>query len=98
MHWKCKCFHHWIPRIVQLLAWISAGLFFWSSLKQVPIWGYDALYFAWVTVILMLVSFSSGEACKCCGIGKAGGEMAVGNMCGHEGGCMCGDCGRCKPM
>ena len=81
--------------IVQMLAWVAAGLFFWSSLKQVPVLGYDALYFAWVVVILMLVSFSSGGACKCCGKMKEGGDSSA-KMCSHEGGCMCGDCDRCK--
>mgnify|MGYP001614990907 CR=1 FL=1 len=95
MNWNkyCQCWHHWVPKVLQLLAWVSAVLFFWSSLKQVMVWGYDALYYAWVVIILMLLSFSSGGGCKCCGKAKDG-EGA--NVCSHEGGCACGDCGRCK--
>ncbi len=96
MNWNnnCKCFHHWIPKILQTLAWVAAVCFFWASLKKQLLWGFDALYYAWVVVILMLVSFSSGGGCKCCWKMKEGDGS--GNMCGHAGGCVCGDCGRCK--
>ncbi len=97
MNWNklCGCWHHWVPRVLQTLAWVAAVLFFWTSLKKVPVLDYGPEYYAWVTVILMLVSFSGGGGCKCCWKGKEGAGTGV-NMCSHEGGCSCGDCGRCK--
>ncbi|MDO8495163.1 MAG: hypothetical protein Q7S32_01370 [bacterium] len=95
MHNGCKCWHHWVPRVVAMLGWVSAVLFFWSSLGKVPLFGYDALYYAWVTVILMLLSLSKGGGCPCRGRIKTEGGAST-NTCSHEMTCKCGDCGRCK--
>lgn len=96
MH-KSKCYYQIIRNILGLGAWAAAVLFFWSSIKQMPVFGYDALYFAWIVVILTLLSLTKGF-CGCCWKGKMGGDSALANICSHEGGCVCGDCGRCKPM
>lgn len=97
-HGNCSCGHHWAEKIMAALVWVAGVLFFWTSLKAVPVWGFESLYYAWVVVILSLMSYSM-KSCGCCGgwgkMGMMSGKMDS-KMCSHEEGCKCGDCGRCK--
>lgn len=77
----CKCWHHMIDKVLVLLAWISAVLFFWSSWGNRLFWGFNASYWAWVVVILVLLA-NSKSCCKCCG----GMMMGKGGMC-KDGNC-----------
>ncbi len=62
---RCKCPHHTVMIVLSLLAWVSGILFFWSSLGSKVFFGFDAGYWAWSTVILILLSKNS-KWCKCC--------------------------------
>ena len=95
MHGNCKCKHHWIPRILAVLAWIAGIAFFWSGLKGVAVWGYDPLFYAWSVVVLSLLAWSCNY-CGCCGRGMMSSKIEDDKiMCGHEGGCKCEDCDKC---
>lgn len=95
MHGNCKCGHHVVVRIVAALAWVAGVLFFWSSWGNRVFWGYDAAYWAWSVVVLVLLAKVS-KFCGCCGWGVSSkGGMEGKNMCSHNEGCKCGDCGRC---
>ena len=97
MHGNCRCFHHWITKLMAALVWLSGLAFLWTSWKGVMVWGFDAeMYFEQV-VVLALLAFST-KFCGCCGKGKMMSQMdgGMGGMCKHEMGCTCGDCGRCK--
>lgn len=61
---KCRCPHHAVTKVLVLLAWVSGILFFWSSWGTRVFWGFDAGYWAWTVVILVLLSKS--VKCKCC--------------------------------
>lgn len=89
---NCGCFHHWIVKAVVVLVWFAGVLFFWSSWKMTAVWGFESLYYAWVVVVLSLMSFSM-KNCGCCGWGS---KMMGGKMCSHSMDCKCGDCDRCK--
>ncbi len=96
-HHGCKCPHHWVANVVAVLVWVAGVLFFWTSWRMTAVWGFEAPYYAWVVVVLSLMSFST-KNCGCCGWGKMdmGGKMEGGKMmCSHEMGCKCGDCDRC---
>ena len=93
MHGNCKCPHHMANKVLMLLAWVAGVLFFWSSWGVRTFWGFDALYWAWSVVVLSLMAFSS-KLCGCCGM--RGMKVENSNVCSHENGCACGDCGRCK--
>lgn len=93
---ECKeNLYRWVKNVLGILAWVSAILFFWSSLRQEVVWGFDALYYAWVVVILVLLSLTKG-ICRCCWKRAASRVETNATTCRHEGGCACGDCGRCK--
>jgi len=62
---NCRCVHHVVVKIIALLAWVSAVLFFWSSLGERAFFGFDAGYWAWTVVIFVLLSKTS-TGCKCC--------------------------------
>ena len=91
-HNSCGCFHHWVVKVIAVLAWVAGILFFWTSWKGVAVWGFESLYYAWSVVVLVLLAKVS-MFCGCCGMG--GGKMMSGKMCSHEAGCKCGDCDRC---
>lgn len=96
----CGCGHHIVAKVLVLLAWVSGILFFWTSLKGVAVWGFDAGYYAWVVVILTLLT-GGLKHCGCCWkkmmMSKMEGQMAgEGMMCKHGEDCKCGDCERCK--
>lgn len=93
---NCKCPHHIVNKVLVVLAWVAGVLFFWSSWGTRTFWGFDALYWAWSVVVLVLLAKAS-KFCGCYGMGmsKMMGGMEEKNMCSHEGGCKCGDCGRC---
>ena len=95
----CKCPHHIVGKVLAGLAFIAGILFFWSSWGTRAFWGFDALYWAWSVVILVLMAKVT-MFCGCCGWGKMGmmgGKMEGGKMmCSHEMDCKCGDCDRCK--
>ncbi len=95
-HENCKCWHHWVEKIIAALVWVAGVLFFWSSWRMTAVWGFESLYYAWVVVVLSLMSFSM-KNCGCCGWGKMGkmGEKMDSKMCSHDMGCKCGDCNRC---
>ncbi len=98
MHGNCKCPHHWITKILGVLAWVAAVLFFWTSWKETLVWGFDAQTYFEHVVVLSLLIFGS-VFCGCCHKGKMMGGMGnndMGGMCKHEMGCGCGDCDRCK--
>ena len=88
---NCKCFHHWVVKVVVSLAWLAGVLFFWTSFAGKVIWGFESIYYAWVVVVLSLLTIIS-KYCGCCE--KMTGSMS--GMCGHDQNCKCGDCGRCK--
>ena len=92
MNGNCSCFHHWVIKVVAVLAWVAGVLFFWSGLKDMVVWGYDPLFYAWSVVVLVLLTKVSG-LCGCCGRGS---KMMNGKMCSHQADCRCGDCDRCK--
>lgn len=88
MHGNCKCPHHWAAKIMMVLIWVAGVIFFWTSLGVTTVWGFESLYYAWVVVVLSLMSFSM-KNCGCCG------KMGSSNMCSHDEGCKCGDCPKC---
>jgi len=78
-----------------IVAWVAGLLYFCSMFRGELIWGYDESQYAWSVVILMLLAFGS-KFCGCCGWhGKMMGGIGS-DMCKHDMGCKCGDCGRCK--
>ncbi len=91
MHGNCGCKHHLVVKVLGLLAWVAAVLFFWSSWAKSMVWGFDASYYAWDVVVLSLLAFGS-IFCGCCGKSK----MMSSGTCNHSNGCSCGDCDRCK--
>jgi uncharacterized membrane protein len=62
---NCGCAHHWVIRVLVVLTWVAAVLFFWSSWAARAFFGFDALYWAWTVVILTLLAKTSG-GCRCC--------------------------------
>ncbi len=78
-HHGCKCPHHWLARIMAALVWVAGVLFFWSSWRMTAVWGFESLYYAWVVVVLSLMSFGM-KNCGCCGMGKMG-MMGEGKEC-----------------
>lgn len=97
----CKCPHHIVNKVLMVLAWVAGVLFFWSSWGTRTFWGFDALYWAWSTVVLVLMAKAS-MFCGYCGM-DMGMKMGMGGkmeddkmMCNHEEGCKCGDCDHCK--
>jgi len=96
MHGNCKCFHHWVTKILGVLAWLAAIGFWWVAKSGDFIWGMDADNLFKNVVILSLLAFGT-VFCGCCGKGKMmGDKMSEGGMCTHANGCTCGDCGRCR--
>lgn len=93
MHGNCKCGHHLVEKIMSALVWVAGVLFFWTSWKMTAVWGFESLYYAWVVIVLSLMSYGM-KNCGCCGGRMMGGKMDS-KMCSHEDGCKCGDCGRC---
>ena len=63
---KCKCPHHMFAKLLVLLAWIAAVLFFWGSIAGRTFMGMDASYWAWSVVILVLLTKSMRGTCGCC--------------------------------
>ena len=93
MSGNCGCFHHWVVKGISVLAWVAGVLFFWTSMRMISFWGFEAPYYAWSVVVLVLLSKSSGF-CGCCGRGSK--MMAGGKMCSHYMGCKCGGFDRVK--
>ncbi len=91
---NCKCPHHMVNKLIMILAWVAGVLFFWASWAGRSFWGFDALYWAWSVVVLVLLAKVS-KFCGCCGIGRGAGAGVDKNMCNHNDGCKCGDCGKC---
>ncbi len=87
---NCNCGHHVVVKIMMVLSYVAGVLFFWASWGSRTFWGFDASYWAWSVVVLVLLAKVS-KFCGCCGMGAGMGK----NMCNHETGCKCGDCGRC---
>ena len=96
MHGGCRCCHHWVTKILVVLAWLAAIGFWWVSRSGDVIWGMNAEHLFRDVVILTLLAFST-KFCGCCRMGKMMGKNSgMGGMCKHEMGCTCGDCDRCK--
>ncbi|OGN01425.1 MAG: hypothetical protein A3I26_00105 [Candidatus Yanofskybacteria bacterium RIFCSPLOWO2_02_FULL_43_10] len=63
-----------VSRLLAVLAWVAGILFFWSSWGVRTFWGFDALYWGWSVVVLVLLAKAS-MFCGCCKWGKGmGGE------------------------
>ncbi len=62
---NCGCGHHWVMKILVVLAWVAGILFFWSSWAARTFWGFDALYWGWSVVVLVLLAKTSA-GCRCC--------------------------------
>jgi len=102
MHGNCKCPHHIVSKLLAGLAFVAGILFFWSSWGARAFWGFDALYWAWSVVILVLMA-NVTMFCGCCRGWGMRMKMGMGDkmeddkmMCSHEVSCKCGDCERCK--
>lgn len=93
---NCKCPHHWVNLVLMILVWVSGILFFWTSLRQVAVWGFESLYYAWAAVVLTLMNLAS-KHCGCCGrmMSKNGASEGAKMVCSHDMGCKCNDCPRC---
>lgn len=92
---NCGCFHHWAVKVVAVLAWVAGVLFFWTSWRVTGFWGFEAPYWAWSVVVLVLLAKVS-MFCGCCHGWWGGKMMGSSKMCSHDMGCKCGDCDRCK--
>lgn len=88
---NCKCFHHGAVKVFMVLAGLSALGFWWATAFKTSFLWLDGDHFYKDVVILSLLVFIS-KFCGCCGHGGMGGK----NMCSHEMGCKCGDCGMCR--
>lgn len=96
MHGNCKCFHHWVTKLLVVLAWVSAFAFWWASWKGMMVWGMAADHWFQDVIVFSLLAWGT-VFCGCCGKSKMmEGGMGMGGMCKHDAGCTCGDCGRCK--
>ncbi len=81
----------------------------YTASREGLLFGFPAPFYFEAAVILALMGWGM-KGCRCCyGGNKCGtsecGTRKVGDhgvsgeeasMCKHEGGCKCGDCGRCK--
>jgi len=47
-----------VKKIFMVLIWISGILFFWTSIGSTVVFGFESLYYAWVVVVLTLMSIS----------------------------------------
>ncbi len=63
----CRCPHHLIDKILGILMWVGAVLFFWTSWRNTMVWSFGPAYYAWVVVVLGLLVLVSGKICRCCG-------------------------------
>ena len=90
MHGNCKCGHHWCAKVLVVLAWVSAILFWWTGWKDVAVWGTNADGFFKAVVVFVLLAFTT-KYCGCCAkysMGKSGASCACG--CGECNGGKCG--------
>lgn len=92
MYGNCKCFHHWVTKLLILFAWISAIAFWLSEWRGTTVWGKESAHWFQDVVIVSLLAFGT-VFCGCCG---KGGKMMAGGMCKHEAGCSCNDCDKCR--
>ena len=84
---NCKCFHHGITKVLVVLIGLSALGFWWATaFKTHFLWMDGEHVFKDVIILSLLVWIS--KYCSCCGRGS--------EMCSHDNGCKCGDCGMCK--
>lgn len=85
MHGNCKCFYHWIAKLLVFLAWISAVLFWWTGWKDVMLWETNADGFFKAVVVFILLAFST-KFCGCCR------KMMHGGMISKNCECKCPTC------
>ena len=64
MHGNCKCPHHIVAKILMVLAWIPAILFFVSGPTGM-VWNMDADQYLKVTLVLSLLLLGT-KSCGCC--------------------------------
>jgi hypothetical protein len=72
------------------LAFLAALGFWWATAFKTNFLWMDGEHFFKDAVLLSLLVVAS-KYCGCCGMGVTGG-----NVCSHDQGCKCGDCGMCK--
>ncbi len=60
----CGCSHHIVEKILAVLMWISAVLFFWTSWKMAPVWGFGPGYYFEALVVFGFLAFT-GRFCRC---------------------------------
>ena len=81
MQGNCKCFHHICAKILVVLAWVAAVLFFWTGWKAGLVWNVSAEGYFRVVVVFILLAFST-KFCGCCwkNMKAMHGGMAHGGM------------------
>ena len=82
---KCGCPHHWVKKILMVLAWLGFVGFVISSWTGYPFWRWDSTGYFQVVVVLVLLAFST-KMCGCCWKHMMGGKMMEGGMC-KDGNC-----------
>jgi len=80
---NCKCVHHWVAKILVVLAWVSAVVYCWAAWRSVLVWNIDATQWFYHVVVFVLLAFSM-KFCGCCWKRK----MMNGASCV----CSCGSC------
>ena len=94
-HENCKCWHHWVEKIIAALVWVAGVLFFWTSWRGVAVWGFEPLYYAWSAIVLSLMAFSM-KFCGCRRKMMTSEGIMSGGTCRHSMECKCQDCDHCK--
>ena len=78
----CPCPHHFIEKILVLLAWVAAIAYFWASWNDITVWGFEAAYHLQAAIILGILSLITGRACGCCcGMGYKHGDKGACEYC-----------------
>ncbi len=95
-HMGCKCPHHVVAKVFHFLASVAGLGFFLVVLRKAALFGYSADAYFMAAIVLVIMAKGT-SICGCCmrHWGMMKGAMG-GGMCSHEGGCVCGDCDRCK--
>lgn len=63
----CRCPHHLAEKILGILMWIAAVLFFWSSWKMAMVWGYASGYYFEAVIVFGFLMIVTKKLCHCCG-------------------------------
>ncbi len=65
MHGNCKCPHHMIVKLLMVLVWVSAILFWWASWKVQSAGRLGADHLFKEVIVFTLLAFSK-KFCGCC--------------------------------